>query len=62
MYMYCYHVIIIICYKVNVQEKNSKVFFFFFLRILNILTHTNGEKWEDLKETNNDIYPKGPNS
>ena len=32
-------------------------FFFFFYRILSILTHTQGEKGEDFKETNSDVYP-----
>ena len=60
MYVYYYHVIIIICYKVNVQKKKkSKVFFF---RIQNILTYTKRERKEGLKETNNDVYPKGPNA
>ena len=60
MYVYYYHVIIIICYKVNVQKKKkSKVFFF---RIINILTHTKREREEGLKETDNDVYPKGPNA
>ena len=60
MYVYYYHVIIIICYKVNVQKKKkSKVFFF---RILNILTYTKKEREEGLKETDNDVYPKGPNA
>ena len=60
MYVYYYHFIIIICYKVNVQKKKkSKVFFF---RILNILTYTKRERKEGLKETDNDVYPKGPNA
>ena len=57
--MYYYHVIIIICYKINVQKKKLK---FFFFRILNILTHTKREREEGLKETDNDVYPKGSNA
>ena len=41
------------------KKKKSKVFFF---RILNILTHTKREREEGLKETDNDVYPKGPNA
>ena len=37
-------------------------YYIFFLRILNILTHTQGEKGEGFKETNSGIYPKWPNS
>ena len=41
------------------KKKKSKVFFF---RILNILTYTKRERKEGLKETDNDVYPKGPNA
>ena len=32
--------------------------------MLSILTHTHTqeERWEGFKETNNSVYPKGPNS
>ena len=46
------------------KVEGGRVFFFFFflLRILSILTHTHtqGERGECFKETNNGIYPKGP--
>ena len=42
-------------------KKKKKVKFFFF-RILNILTYTKREREEGLKETDNDVYPKGPNA
>jgi len=35
---------------------------FFWLRILNILTHTHGKRGEGLKETDSNVYPKRPNS
>ena len=35
---------------------------FFFWRILSILTHTQWERREGFKESNNTVYPKGPNS
>ena len=37
-------------------------FFFFFLRILSILTHIHGERGESLKKTDSGIYLKEPNS
>ena len=43
--------------------RSFVLFFFFFLRILNIFnTHIRREKIEGLKETDNSVYPKRPNS
>ena len=36
--------------------------FFFFFRILSILTYTQGERREGFKESNSGVYPKRPNS
>ena len=41
---------------------SSFFFFFFFFRILNILTHTHGEREKCLKETNSSVYPKEYNT
>ena len=38
------------------------IFYFYFLWIISILTHTKGERGESFKETNSDVYPKGSNS
>ena len=42
-------------------KKKKEINFFFFFRILSILTHTQREMGEDLK-TDNNVYPKWPNS
>ena len=55
-------------FAVHPDLKDQMIYVFwisllhFFFRILNILTHTQGEKGEGFKETNSGIYPKWPNS
>ena len=45
------------------KVEGGRVFFFFFFventKYFNTHTHTQGERGEYFKETNNDIYPKG---
>ena len=43
------------------DKKKGNIFVFFCFRILSILTHTQREMGEDLK-TDNNVYPKWPNS
>ena len=54
------------CILIGTSMKNTGFFFNLFLRILSILTrahtHTHGERGEGFKETDSDVYPKGPNS
>ena len=49
-------------FLVSIGCFHVHVFFDFFFRILSILTNAHGERGEDLKEINNGVYPKGPNS
>ena len=48
----------------GVKQKEGEYFFFFFFventKYFNTDTHTQGERGECFKETNNGIYPKGP--
>ena len=49
----------------NETQEHGLIFLiliFFFYRILSILTHTQGEKGEGFKKTNNSVFPKGPSN
>ena len=48
------------CLQRQRVHQSMKVFFFFFLRILCILTYIHGERGESFKKTDNDVYLKGP--